>query len=162
MKWPCYPARPFRALFARISCNTFLESLKHTDQPWVVFVSGAWISIKNGLSLLCWAIISKDLIAIFNFIAPFRAKIKTLKTWREVELWDLEFLQIIFPALYCQKNIVKNSTLHVHLILLMTIKNIWSREFSNFETNIYSWKTKKPYYWKCLKYTHGCTRLKNF
>ena len=30
--WPCYSARPFHALFARISCNTFLESLKHTDQ----------------------------------------------------------------------------------------------------------------------------------
>ena len=27
--------RPFHALFARISCNTFLESLKHTDQPRV-------------------------------------------------------------------------------------------------------------------------------
>ena len=38
--WPCYSAQPFHALFARISCNTFLESLKHTDQPWVGFVSG--------------------------------------------------------------------------------------------------------------------------
>ena len=26
-------ARPFHALVDRISCNTFLESLKHTDQP---------------------------------------------------------------------------------------------------------------------------------
>ena len=34
-------ARPFQALFARISCNTFLESLKHTDQPYKGFVSGA-------------------------------------------------------------------------------------------------------------------------
>ena len=41
-------------LFARISCNTFLESLKHTDQPWVVFVSGAWNFIKNCLNLLCY------------------------------------------------------------------------------------------------------------
>ena len=39
--WRCYLARPFHALFARISCNTFLESLKQTDQPLVVFVSGA-------------------------------------------------------------------------------------------------------------------------
>ena len=39
--WPCYLAQPFHALFARISCNTFLEFLKHTDQPWVDFVSGA-------------------------------------------------------------------------------------------------------------------------
>ena len=30
----------------------FLESLKHADQPWVVFVFGAWNFIKNGLSLL--------------------------------------------------------------------------------------------------------------
>ena len=51
--WLCYLAWPFHALFSRISCNTFLESLKHTDQPWVVFVSGAWNSIKNCLSLLC-------------------------------------------------------------------------------------------------------------
>ena len=38
--WQCYLARPFHALFARISCNTFLESLKHADQPWVGFVDG--------------------------------------------------------------------------------------------------------------------------
>ena len=36
-----HSARPFHALFARKSCNTFLESLKHTDQPCIVFVSGA-------------------------------------------------------------------------------------------------------------------------
>ena len=53
--WPCYLARPFHALFARISCNTFLEPLKHTDQPWVFFVSGVCNFIKNGFSLL-WAI----------------------------------------------------------------------------------------------------------
>ena len=53
--WPCYLAQPLHALFARISCNTFLESLKHTDQPWVGFVSGAWSFIKNCLSLLCIA-----------------------------------------------------------------------------------------------------------
>jgi len=29
----------FHALFAGISCNTFLESLKHADQPWG-FVAG--------------------------------------------------------------------------------------------------------------------------
>ena len=29
-------ARLFHALFARISCNTFLESLKHADQPFLV------------------------------------------------------------------------------------------------------------------------------
>ena len=50
--WPCYSARPFHALLARISCNVFLESLKHTDQSWMVFVSGAWNFIKNGLILL--------------------------------------------------------------------------------------------------------------
>ena len=57
--WPCYTARPFHALFARISCYTFLESLKHTDQPWVGFVTGVWHFIKNGLSLL-W-------VPIFSF-----------------------------------------------------------------------------------------------
>ena len=46
------------ALFARISCNTFLESLKHTDQPWVVFVAGTWNLIKNCLSLLCYCFLS--------------------------------------------------------------------------------------------------------
>ena len=51
--WLCYLAWPFHALFARILCNTFLESLKHTNQPWVVFVSWAWNFIKNGFSLLC-------------------------------------------------------------------------------------------------------------
>ena len=51
--WSCYPAWSFYALFARISCNTFLESLRHIDQPWVGFVSGAWNFIKNCLSLLC-------------------------------------------------------------------------------------------------------------
>ena len=34
-------AQPFHALFARVSCNIFLESLKHTDQPWIGFVFGA-------------------------------------------------------------------------------------------------------------------------
>ena len=29
-------ARPFHALFSRISCNTYLESLKHADQPQVI------------------------------------------------------------------------------------------------------------------------------
>ena len=43
---PCY-----LALFARISCNTFLESLKHFDQPWVGFVDGTKYLIKNCLSL---------------------------------------------------------------------------------------------------------------
>ena len=38
----CQLARPFHALFARISCYTFLESLRHTDQPLVVLVSGTW------------------------------------------------------------------------------------------------------------------------
>ena len=33
--------------------NTFLESLKHTDQPWVGLISGVLQFIKNGLSLLC-------------------------------------------------------------------------------------------------------------
>ena len=59
--WPCYLAQPFHALFARISCNTFLGSLKHTDQPWVGFVYGAWNFIKNCLSLLwyiCWQTLS--------------------------------------------------------------------------------------------------------
>ena len=51
--WQCQLAGPFHALFARISCNTFLESLKHTDQPWVVFVSRASNFIKNGLNILC-------------------------------------------------------------------------------------------------------------
>ena len=32
--------RPSYILFARISCNTYLESLKHADQPWVSFVAG--------------------------------------------------------------------------------------------------------------------------
>ena len=50
--WPCYLARPSHALFARISCNTVLESLKHTDQSWVGSVSGAWNLTKHGLSLL--------------------------------------------------------------------------------------------------------------
>ena len=38
--WPFKLARPFYALFARISCNTFLEFLKHADQPWISFVAG--------------------------------------------------------------------------------------------------------------------------
>ena len=34
--------QPFNnALFARISCNTFLEFLKYADQLWIVFVAGA-------------------------------------------------------------------------------------------------------------------------
>ena len=45
--WPCYLAQPFHALFARISCNTFLESLKHTDQPWVGSVVWAEILSKT-------------------------------------------------------------------------------------------------------------------
>ena len=45
--WLCYLARPFNALFARISCDTFLESLKHTDQPLVGFVSGPVESFFN-------------------------------------------------------------------------------------------------------------------
>ena len=53
----CQLARSFHALFARISCNIFLESLEHTDQntdqPWVPFVLGAKKSIKSHLSLLC-------------------------------------------------------------------------------------------------------------
>ena len=31
--WLCYLAQPFHALFAMISSDIFLESLKHTDQP---------------------------------------------------------------------------------------------------------------------------------
>ena len=31
---------PFHALLTSISCNTFLESLKHADQPWVVLLLG--------------------------------------------------------------------------------------------------------------------------
>ena len=38
--WPCCLAQPFHALLARISCNIFLESLKHADQPWIGFVDG--------------------------------------------------------------------------------------------------------------------------
>ena len=37
--WPCYLAQPFHALFSKILCNTFLESLKHADQPRVGFVA---------------------------------------------------------------------------------------------------------------------------
>ena len=44
--WPCYLARPFHALFTRISCNTFLESLSHADQPWVGFVAGFRLCTK--------------------------------------------------------------------------------------------------------------------
>ena len=51
--WLWYLAQPFHALFARISCNTFLESMKHIDQPWVGFVSGAWHFIKNCLAAYC-------------------------------------------------------------------------------------------------------------
>ena len=56
--WPCYLARPFHALFARISCNTFLESLKHANQPWVGFVAGSWVWTKyNCSSLWNWGCI---------------------------------------------------------------------------------------------------------
>ena len=34
----CQLAWPFQALVARISCNTFLESLRHTDLHIVDFV----------------------------------------------------------------------------------------------------------------------------
>ena len=40
-------AWPFHALFARISYNTFFESLKHTDQPWVGFISGTHNLLKT-------------------------------------------------------------------------------------------------------------------
>ena len=43
---------PFHALFARISCNTCLESLKHPDQPWVGFVAGFWLWTKFYCSAL--------------------------------------------------------------------------------------------------------------
>ena len=36
----CQLAQPFHALFSGISCNTFFESFKHADQPWVSFVDG--------------------------------------------------------------------------------------------------------------------------
>ena len=51
-------ARPFHALFPRISCNTFLESLKHTYQPWVVFVSGALSKMASACCDLLLLIIS--------------------------------------------------------------------------------------------------------
>ena len=35
--------------------NTFLESLKHTDQPLIIFVSGTWNFTENCLSLL-WTV----------------------------------------------------------------------------------------------------------
>ena len=38
--WLCYLEQPFHVLFAWISCDTFLESLKHANQPWVGFVDG--------------------------------------------------------------------------------------------------------------------------
>ena len=34
--WLYYLARPFHTLFARISCNTLLESLKHT--VWILLM----------------------------------------------------------------------------------------------------------------------------
>ena len=42
----------FHALFTSISCDAFMESLKHANQPWVGFFAGARNSIKNCLSLL--------------------------------------------------------------------------------------------------------------
>ena len=48
----CLLARPLYALVARISCNTFLESLNHTDQPYVDFFDFMWNLIQNCLSPL--------------------------------------------------------------------------------------------------------------
>ena len=50
--WLCYLAHPFHALFGRISCNTYLESLKHADQSWVGFVAGFWLYFKLYCSAL--------------------------------------------------------------------------------------------------------------
>ena len=38
--WQCQLAWPFHALYARISCKTFLESMKHADKPGVGFADG--------------------------------------------------------------------------------------------------------------------------
>ena len=35
------------ALFVRILCNTFLESLKHADQPWIGFLMVPKILLKT-------------------------------------------------------------------------------------------------------------------
>ena len=51
--WPCYLAWPFHALFAWISCNKFLESLKHTGQSYVVIMDGVWNFIRIDLRALC-------------------------------------------------------------------------------------------------------------
>ena len=40
INWSYNLSQPFHALFARILCNTFLESLKHTGEPYVGFVDG--------------------------------------------------------------------------------------------------------------------------
>ena len=58
--WLCYLAWPFDALFARISCNTYLESLKHVDQPWVGFVAGFWLCTKFYCSALWHGILRKE------------------------------------------------------------------------------------------------------
>ena len=48
----CKLAQTFNTRFSTISWDTFLESLKHVNQPWVGFVAWTWNFIKNSLSLL--------------------------------------------------------------------------------------------------------------
>ena len=68
--WPCYLARPFHALFARISCNTFLESLKFADQRWVGFVPSFWLCTKFCCSVLWLVLLWRPHLAQYRFQIP--------------------------------------------------------------------------------------------
>ena len=68
--WLCYSARPFHALFATISCNTFLESLKHTGQPYVGFVDGVWNFNRIKLRAL-WDQICTWMISYFSHLTEY-------------------------------------------------------------------------------------------
>ena len=54
--WLCYLAGPFHALFARISCDTFLESLKHTSFNWKIKIYQFYLlsfEVSHNWDVLC-------------------------------------------------------------------------------------------------------------
>ena len=130
--WLCYVACPFHTLFARISCNTFLESLNHTGETCVVFMSGVWKFIKINLRALCSVIRGHNKKHItFLFLTLIKqAFLVDPKTYRGLNQ-PIIFFELLRPNFYAASpNMVSNETWHL-FTTLETLSNIlWTVIFS--------------------------------
>ena len=117
--------------FARISCNTFLESLRHSDQPWLGFIAGFWLCTKLYFSVLCEARLKESnfpCMSTSNF--PCNEQINYVRLPSPFRICDnvLNFEQI------------KSSRCHGvvdHIWLISTKSRIWSSVGADLLTSLF-------------------------